>query len=861
MKKIITLVLALAMLLGVLAAAAVSAGDFPFTDVKETRWSRKSIEYAYEMKYMDGVGGGKFDPAGTMTRAMAVTVLYRKEGSPAVDFKADFSDVKAGKYYSNAVIWAKNNNIVNGVSEGKFDPNGKITREQLAAILYRYAEFAELDRTADGDLSRFPDAGEAHKYAKDALAWAASAGLIGGVKSGDVDLLDPAGYATREQFAAIIERFDAYAETAGTPLTEADFYVSPRGKDTNDGSFAHPFRTLGRAILAVREVEKTPEKASVTVALRAGTYYLSDFDLEPEDSGAAECPVVYKAYGDGDVTVTNGFTLTASDFGAISEGDKAMFKEAAAGSVKCADVAARIPFGASPVTLKVYDGDGELDLARYPNRFSNGDDNLFDQGADASGASTMKVKNPVAARRLKNYKTTDGMLLYGNISYEEYMETVSVGSYDAATSTLTLADPTEMRSYPWFGGFRYVLDEEGRVDEDHTRVNIRFAVLNMAEELDAAGEYYTDFGSGTLYAYAPEEDLLVLAENAGSGAAEYVTFDGVNFNEETFERDYDIPVKYVDKDGGDGFRILNVSDPQLYNEDVDGSGGRILRETVGALMESERPDLITATGDLAWGGHIIGLEYFCGLMTETGVPWAPILGNHDHQEWNRFVHDVNETLENAGGCLYDKGDPRLGDGNYVVILRQNGVPIHALIMMDTGGKVAWINDEGGIETDQGEFSEKQIEWYGKVCEMLNDMGVPESTVICHIPCYTYREAWAAALLPEVDPKSVPAGDGMQVGCWAEGYEDSFGVAHTNISSSAVDNGFFDKVLEYGNTKTLLCGHNHENCFSVGYRGVRFVYSLKTGCGFSWERDMSGGTVIEIDANGHATLRHHYVSVE
>ncbi|MBR3991337.1 MAG: S-layer homology domain-containing protein, partial [Clostridia bacterium] len=112
MKKIVTLLLTLSMMLGILVSA-VSAGDFPFTDVKETRWSRKSIEYAYEMKYMDGVGDGKFDPAGTMTRAMAVTVLYRKEGSPAADFKADFTDVKAGKYYSNAVIWAKNNNIVN----------------------------------------------------------------------------------------------------------------------------------------------------------------------------------------------------------------------------------------------------------------------------------------------------------------------------------------------------------------------------------------------------------------------------------------------------------------------------------------------------------------------------------------------------------------------------------------------------------------------------------------------------------------------------------------------------------------------------------------------------------------------------
>ena len=158
MKKIVTLLLTLSMMLGVLVSA-VSAGDFPFTDVKETRWSRKSIEYAYEMKYMDGVGNGKFDPAGTMTRAMAVTVLYRREESPAVEWSDDFSDVKAGKYYSNAVIWAKDSNIVNGVSEGVFDPNGKITREQLAAILYRYAEYAGLTGGPTGTSTGSPTPG------------------------------------------------------------------------------------------------------------------------------------------------------------------------------------------------------------------------------------------------------------------------------------------------------------------------------------------------------------------------------------------------------------------------------------------------------------------------------------------------------------------------------------------------------------------------------------------------------------------------------------------------------------------------------------------------------------------------------
>ncbi|MBR6290899.1 MAG: S-layer homology domain-containing protein, partial [Clostridia bacterium] len=97
MKKFISLILAALMLAGALAVS-VTAEESPFSDVKETRWSCKAIKYAYDNKYMDGVGGGKFDPAGTMTRAMVVTVLYRMEKTPEVEFEAAFSDVKDGKY-------------------------------------------------------------------------------------------------------------------------------------------------------------------------------------------------------------------------------------------------------------------------------------------------------------------------------------------------------------------------------------------------------------------------------------------------------------------------------------------------------------------------------------------------------------------------------------------------------------------------------------------------------------------------------------------------------------------------------------------------------------------------------------------
>ena len=144
MKKLLCAVLAAMMLIGTMVSVS-GAETSPFSDVKEKRWSYKSIVYAVDNGYMNGVGDGKFDPAGAMTRGMVVTVLYRMEGTPEVEFSNVFTDVKSGKYYSNAVIWAKDNEIVNGLTETTFGPAGKITREQLCTMLNRFAGFQGKD--------------------------------------------------------------------------------------------------------------------------------------------------------------------------------------------------------------------------------------------------------------------------------------------------------------------------------------------------------------------------------------------------------------------------------------------------------------------------------------------------------------------------------------------------------------------------------------------------------------------------------------------------------------------------------------------------------------------------------------------
>ena len=153
------------------------------------------------------MGVRKFAPNTVMNRAMLVTVLYRMSGSPAVTgLENPFTDLKAD-WYKDAVIWAAANNIVGGVGAGKFDPDGALTREQLATILYRYCTTVGIDNSATATIDSFPDAGKVQSWAKDAFVWAVDRGIIGGNMIGGVAHLDPAGKATRAQVATMLMRF------------------------------------------------------------------------------------------------------------------------------------------------------------------------------------------------------------------------------------------------------------------------------------------------------------------------------------------------------------------------------------------------------------------------------------------------------------------------------------------------------------------------------------------------------------------------------------------------------------------------------------------------------------------------------
>ena len=176
----------------------------PFTDISEKDWFYGDVMFVYENGLMLGTSKPLFSPHGTVMRGMMATILWRMEGSPVPKGKNSFTDVEAGKWYADAITWTAENGIFAGYGKDKFGPDDPITREQLAAIFYRYADYKGYDLTVKGDLDKFKDADKITDYAKTAMQWAVGSGLVKG-KSGN--LLDPQGTATRAEIAAMLHRF------------------------------------------------------------------------------------------------------------------------------------------------------------------------------------------------------------------------------------------------------------------------------------------------------------------------------------------------------------------------------------------------------------------------------------------------------------------------------------------------------------------------------------------------------------------------------------------------------------------------------------------------------------------------------
>ena len=179
----------------------------PFVDVPEGAWYYDGMKFVYENGLMAGTSSNTFSPDVTTTRGMLVTILWRLAGSPNIEDEIwgyPFKDVDANAYYATAVYWARMNGIVAGYSDELFGPNDTITREQMATILYRYAQHKGYDTTAKADLSKYTDAAQIGPWATEAIRWANAEGLVNGTST---TTLTPKGSATRAQVAVILTRF------------------------------------------------------------------------------------------------------------------------------------------------------------------------------------------------------------------------------------------------------------------------------------------------------------------------------------------------------------------------------------------------------------------------------------------------------------------------------------------------------------------------------------------------------------------------------------------------------------------------------------------------------------------------------
>lgn len=185
----------------------VTAGDpteLPFTDVPEGVWYRDDVAYVYRNGLFNGQTSTTFAPGNKMSRGMVTTVLHRLAGEPAVSYSAMFRDVPDGKWYTKGAIWAGELGVVNGTGNNRFSPSGNVSRQEIAVILYRYAQKAGYDTSRRADLSAYSDYRQVASWGREAMSWAVGAGILNGTRGA----LRPTGDATRSEVAALFHRFD-----------------------------------------------------------------------------------------------------------------------------------------------------------------------------------------------------------------------------------------------------------------------------------------------------------------------------------------------------------------------------------------------------------------------------------------------------------------------------------------------------------------------------------------------------------------------------------------------------------------------------------------------------------------------------
>ena len=265
-------------------------------------------------------------------------------------------------------------------------------------------------------------------------------------------------------------------------------------------------------------------------------------------------------------------------------------------------------------------------------------------------------------------------------------------------------------------------------------------------------------------------------------------------------------------------------------------------------IKATKPDLITLTGDQVSGVYVrYTLKKICKFLDGYGIPWAPVLGNHDGQ-WN-VTRNGNGDIYLSGkykNVVFRKNDPDLGVGNYIINITKDNKSVHTVFMIDSHDSRTYDSGE-----DYDYIWQSQIDWYDwavKGIAETNGGDVVPSSCFFHIPLVEYIDAY----------------NGYEEGIYEGGNVNNEEVccSEHNNKENPYNSGFFSKLQELGSTKLVMVGHDHTNCSWVNYKGITLAYGLKSGYGSYYNDNVIGGTVVKINKNGSTSLDYyHYINGE
>lgn len=339
----------------------------------------------------------------------------------------------------------------------------------------------------------------------------------------------------------------------------------------------------------------------------------------------------------------------------------------------------------------------------------------------------------------------------------------------------------------------------------------------------------------------------------------------------------------LEKDPNKDFVILNLGDVQEGNENIASN----LLNTIDALVQTVHPDLITLTGDISYGDERT-IKSIAAVLDKYKIPWAPVLGNHDHNEVYTSVEDQSKLYESFEYCLFKTG-PELGTtnngnvvkaGNYVINIVENTESgfdvLKTLIFMDTGDSVSGSQKANGRRRYNNGYNwdclnSLQLQFYQDCYNAASRYSEDElsSVIFIHIPIFAYVDAIGAALKTDISvfnvnefnnyAATISYADSFNASIWNEGYKNSFGVMHEPVGSAQYDDCVFEVIKD--STDCIISGHEHINNFVINYQGVRLCYTMKTGFGSYHDESMNGGTVLAIDNSGSVSIRHELVTLK